>query len=141
MIVRFSTYGQYGKAEYLGRPGYDGLAQVFGGMMNITGDPSKPPQRAKTFTGDFITALTGWASTLMALMEVKKTGRGQVVDLAQYEAVVRIWRGAPSVGEDTTDILASTLGLSGPEIETLYGEKVVHRTEPFTKPQAVAANA
>ena len=82
-------YGQFGKEEYLGRPGYDALAQAFGGMMNITGDPSGPPQRAKTFTGDYLTALTGWAATMMALWEVKKTGRGQVVDLAQFEAVAQ----------------------------------------------------
>ena len=89
MIVRVSTYGQFGKAEYLGRPGYDALAQAFGGMMNITGDPSGPPQRAKTYTGDYLTALTGWASTMMALWEVKKSGRGQVIDLAQFEAVAQ----------------------------------------------------
>ena len=89
VIVRVSTYGQYGKEEYLGRPGYDAMAQAFGGMMNVTGDPSGPPQRAKVFTGDYITALTGWAATMMALWEVKKTGRGQVVDLAQYEAVAQ----------------------------------------------------
>ena len=63
--------------------------RLFGGMMNVTGDPSGPPQRAKVFTGDYITALTGWASTMMALWEVKKTGRGQVIDLAQYEAVAQ----------------------------------------------------
>lgn len=89
VIVRVSTYGQFGQPEYLGRPGYDALAQAYGGMMNITGDPSGPPQRAKTFTGDYITALTGWAATMMALWEVNKTGRGQVVDLAQYEAVAQ----------------------------------------------------
>ncbi len=89
VIVRVSTYGQYGEPSYLGRPGYDALAQAFGGMMNVTGDPSGPPQRAKVFTGDYITALTGWASTMMALWEVKKTGRGQVIDLAQYEAVAQ----------------------------------------------------
>ena len=89
VIVRVSTYGQFGQPDYLGRPGYDALAQAFGGMMNITGDPSGPPQRAKTFTGDYITALTGWAATMMALWEVNKTGRGQVVDLAQYEAVAQ----------------------------------------------------
>ena len=77
------------RTEYLGRPGYDAMAQAFGGMMNVTGDPSGPPQRAKVFTGDYITALTGWASTMMALWEVKKTGRGQVIDLAQYEAVAQ----------------------------------------------------
>jgi crotonobetainyl-CoA:carnitine CoA-transferase CaiB-like acyl-CoA transferase len=298
VIVKVSTYGQYGREEYLGRPGYDALAQAYGGMMNITGDPSGPPQRAKTFTGDYITALTGWASTMMALWEVKKTGRGQVIDLAQFEAVAqtngnvmplytgegatyghtgnrppgfqpydtfkcsdgwvyiaavggaiyarvpkflgldpgvysfdacsrdavavssekgreldrrlreycaartalevetalnnaqigcvrvlgardqyadehynaremtvpvldrqsgvpirvygvvpkfsltpgRIWRGAPSIGDDTTDILAKLLNFSEPDIAKLYAEKVVHRAEPFTTPQVEAVN-
>ena len=89
VIVRVSTYGQYGKQEYLGRPGYDAIAQAYGGMMNLTGDPVGPPQRAKSYTGDYVTALTGWAATMMALWEVKKTGRGQVIDLAQYEAVAQ----------------------------------------------------
>ena len=89
VIVRVSTYGQYGKEEYLGRAGYDAIAQAYGGMMNLTSDPAGPPQRAKTYTGDYITALTGWAATMMALWEVKKSGRGQVVDLAQYEAVAQ----------------------------------------------------
>ena len=53
-----STYGQFGKEDYLGRPGYDALAQAYGGMMNITGDPAGPPQRAKVYTGDYLTALT-----------------------------------------------------------------------------------
>jgi crotonobetainyl-CoA:carnitine CoA-transferase CaiB-like acyl-CoA transferase len=298
VIVRVSTYGQYGEAEYLGRAGYDAIAQAFGGMMNLTGDPAGPPQRAKTYTGDYITALTGWAATMMALWEVKKTGRGQVVDLAQYEAVAqtngntlplytgegavyghtgnrapgfqpydtfkcsdgwvyigalggaiydrvakfigldpaeynfdecsrdatavnsakgrefdrrlreycaartavevetamnavqigcarvfnvrdqyhdphyaaremtvpvidrqsgvpirvfgvvpkmsltpgRIWRGAPSIGDDTTDILATMLGLSDADIDRLYADGVVHRTEPFTEPQVAAVN-
>jgi hypothetical protein len=58
-----------------------------GGMMSVTGDPSGPPQQAKVYTGDYLTALTGWAATMMALWQVKKTGQGQVIDLAQYEAV------------------------------------------------------
>jgi crotonobetainyl-CoA:carnitine CoA-transferase CaiB-like acyl-CoA transferase len=70
VIVRVSTYGQYGKEDYIGRPGYDAIAQAYGGMMNLTGDPAGPPQRAKTFTGDYVTALTGWAATMMALWEV-----------------------------------------------------------------------
>ena len=73
VIVRVSTYGQFGQPEYLGRPGYDALAQAYGGMMNITGDPSGPPQRAKTYTGDYITALTGWAATMITLSKVATT--------------------------------------------------------------------
>ena len=74
VIVRVSTYGQYGKEDYLGRPGYDAIAQAYGGMINLTGDPAGPPQRAKTYTGDYLTALTGWAATMMALWEVKTNG-------------------------------------------------------------------
>jgi hypothetical protein len=52
----------------------------------------------------------------------------------------RIWRGAPSIGDDTTDILARMLGLSEGAIDKLYGDGVVHRTEPFTEPQVAAVN-
>ena len=265
-------------------------------MMNVTGDPAGPPQRAKVFTGDYITALTGWAATMMALWEVKKSGRGQVIDLAQAVAQTqgncmplytgqgvtyghtgnrapgfqpydtfkcsdgwvfigalgdpmvsrlaaflgldttvynfasvsrdatavnspegkefdrrlraycagntaleaekelnaarigcarvlnpadqyadrqynaremtvpvvdrqsgvpvrvygvvpkmsltpgRIWRGAAAIGEDTTNILCNLLGLSQTEIDQLYSDEVVHRTEPFTTPQVAAVH-
>src|SRR5262249_39735986 len=52
----------------------------------------------------------------------------------------RIWRGAPSIGEDTTDILSKMLGLSTVEIHKLYDEQIVHRTEPLTEPQVEAIN-
>ena len=103
VIVRVSTYGQYGREEYLGRPGYDALAQAYGGMMSITGDPSGPPQRAKTYTGDYITALTGWASTMMALWEVEedraragrrpRAVRGRGADAGQRPAPLHRRRG------------------------------------------------
>src|SRR5204862_6000387 len=52
----------------------------------------------------------------------------------------QIWRGAPAIGEDTTDILSRMLGLSDPQIASLYAQQVVNRTEPFTTPQAASAN-
>jgi crotonobetainyl-CoA:carnitine CoA-transferase CaiB-like acyl-CoA transferase len=52
----------------------------------------------------------------------------------------RIWRGAPSIGDDTTDILSKMLGFAEPDIKRLYDEKVVHRTEPFATPQVPAVN-
>jgi crotonobetainyl-CoA:carnitine CoA-transferase CaiB-like acyl-CoA transferase len=52
----------------------------------------------------------------------------------------QIRRGAPSIGEDTTAILSNMLGFSEHEIERLYDEEVVHRTEPFTTPQVEAVN-
>jgi crotonobetainyl-CoA:carnitine CoA-transferase CaiB-like acyl-CoA transferase len=52
----------------------------------------------------------------------------------------RIWRGAGSIGEDTTDILSTLLGLSTAKIDSLYAENTVHRTEPFDTAQAEAEN-
>ena len=52
----------------------------------------------------------------------------------------RIWRGASAIGEDTTDVLSTLLGLSDPQIEKLYTDETVHRTEPFVEPQVEAAN-
>ena len=52
----------------------------------------------------------------------------------------RIWRGAPSIGDDTTDILSTMLGLSRTEIDGLYADGIVHRTEPFIEPQVAPAN-
>ena len=72
VIVRVSTCGQYGKQEYLGRPGYDAIAQAYGGMMNLTGDPGVH-RSARSPIPATKTALTGWAATMMmALWEVRK---------------------------------------------------------------------
>jgi crotonobetainyl-CoA:carnitine CoA-transferase CaiB-like acyl-CoA transferase len=52
----------------------------------------------------------------------------------------RIWRGAPAIGEDTTDILTRLLGFTGDVINGLYADGVLHRTEPFTEAQVAAVN-
>ena len=52
----------------------------------------------------------------------------------------RIWRGAPSIGDDTTDVLSTMLGLSPAEIDGLYADGIVHRMEPFVAPQVAPAN-
>jgi crotonobetainyl-CoA:carnitine CoA-transferase CaiB-like acyl-CoA transferase len=52
----------------------------------------------------------------------------------------RIWRGAASIGEDTTDVLSKMLGLSDAQIGALYDDHVVHRTEPFTTAQVDPAH-
>ena len=50
----------------------------------------------------------------------------------------QIWRGAASIGEDTTDVLTKLLRLPEDEIADLYRQNIVHRTEPFETPQVDA---
>ena len=94
VIVHVSGYGQDGHPDYLGRASYDFIGQAFGGMMNLTGFPEPdPPVRAVPWVGDRITALFCLWSALAGYIHAQRTGKGQVIDLAQYEAVHHILAG------------------------------------------------
>jgi crotonobetainyl-CoA:carnitine CoA-transferase CaiB-like acyl-CoA transferase len=94
VITHVSGYGQSGHPDYLGRPSYDMVGQAFGGLMYQTGFPDPaPPTRAAPYTGDYITALFALWSSLAAYIHRQRTGLGQVVDLAQFEAVHQILAG------------------------------------------------
>ena len=41
----------------------------------------------------------------------------------------QIWRGAPSIGDDTTNILGNMLGLSAAAIEQLKGERLAEQRQ------------
>jgi len=88
VVTHVSGYGQDGHPDYLGRASYDFIGQGFGGLMNLTGFPNpEPPTRAAPWTGDFITALSCLWSSLAGCIHAQKTGEGQVIDLAQFEAI------------------------------------------------------
>ena len=88
VITHVSGYGQFGHPDYLARASYDFIGQAFGGLMNLTGFPDpEPPVKATPWTGDYITALFCIWSSLAGYIHAQRTGQGQVIDLAQYEAV------------------------------------------------------
>ena len=94
VICHVSGYGQDGDPEYVARASYDFTAQAFGGMMHLMGNPEPdPPSRAVPWTADYITALFCLWSSLAAYIHAQRTGQGQVIDLAQFEAVHRILSG------------------------------------------------
>ena len=94
VVTHVSGYGQDGHPDYLGRASYDFIGQGFGGLMHLTGFPDpEPPVRAVPWTADYITAGFCLWSTLAAYIYAQKTGVGQVIDLAQYEAIHKILAG------------------------------------------------
>ena len=94
VIAHVSGYGQSGHPDYLGRASYDFIGQAFGGMMHLAGFPEPdPPVRAAPWIGDRITSLFCLWSSLAAYIYAQRTGKGQVIDLAQYEAVHHILAG------------------------------------------------
>lgn len=94
VITHVSGFGQDGDPEFRGRPSYDYVGQAMGGIMDQTGfpDPS-PPTRAAPWLGDYIAALFALWSSLAGLTYARSTGKGQSIDLAQYEAIHRLLGG------------------------------------------------
>ena len=94
VIAHVSGYGQTGHPDYLARASYDFIGQAFGGMMHLTGFPEPdPPVRAVPWIGDRITSLFCLWSALAGYIHAQRTGEGQVIDVAQYEAVHHILAG------------------------------------------------
>jgi formyl-CoA transferase len=88
VMVRISGYGQTG--PYRERPGFGVIGEAVGGLRHVTGTPDRPPSRVGVSIGDTLSALYGVIGALMALESRRSTGRGQVVDVALYEAVFSV---------------------------------------------------
>jgi len=86
VMVRLSGFGQTG--PYRDRPGFGAIGESMGGLRYVTGHPDRAPVRVGVSIGDSIAALHGVIGALMALHHRNVNGgRGQVVDVALYEAV------------------------------------------------------
>ncbi len=86
ILIRVSGYGQSG--PYSKRAGYGSIGEAMGGMRYLAGDPSTPPSRIGLSIGDSLAATFACLGGLMALQNRHRTGKGQVVDSAIYEAVL-----------------------------------------------------
>lgn len=88
IIVRVSGYGQTG--PYASRAGFGGIGEAMGGWRYIVGDADRAPSRMGVSIGDSLAATYGCLGALAALHARERTGRGQVVDSALYEAVLQV---------------------------------------------------
>lgn len=86
VMVRLSGFGQTG--PYKDQPGFGAVGESMGGLRYVTGFSDRPPVRTGISIGDSIAALWGAVGALMALRHREVGGgKGQVVDVALYEAV------------------------------------------------------
>jgi formyl-CoA transferase len=86
VMVRLSGYGQTG--PYRDQPGFGAIGEAMGGIRFVTGFPDRPPARAGISLGDSVAAMYGVIGALTALhARSMNGGRGQVIDVALYEAV------------------------------------------------------
>jgi crotonobetainyl-CoA:carnitine CoA-transferase CaiB-like acyl-CoA transferase len=86
IMARVSGFGQTG--PYAKRAGYGSIGEAMGGIRYLAGDPDRPPSRLGLSIGDSLAATFACVGVLAALHHRERSGRGQVVDSAIYEAVL-----------------------------------------------------
>ncbi len=88
ILVHVSGFGQTGPRA--AEPGFGSIGEAMGGIRHTTGEPDRPPARSGVSIGDSLAALFAVIGTLTALHERSRSGRGQEVDVAIYEAVLAL---------------------------------------------------
>ena len=84
VLVRISGYGQTGPMAP--KPGYGAICEAFAGLRHLIGEPDRAPSRVAVPITDYVTAVYAAFGAVMALLDTARTGQGQVVDAALYEA-------------------------------------------------------
>ena len=81
-----SGYGQTGPNS--SKPGYDLMAQGYGGVMSLTGDPDGAPMKVGVGISDVMCGMYAAVGILAALRHRDMTGEGQQIDLALVDSQV-----------------------------------------------------
>jgi formyl-CoA transferase len=86
VMVRVTGFGQTG--PFAPRAGYGSIGEAMGGLRHVVGSPDRPPSRVGISIGDSLAGTYAAYGALSAIHVRQRTGRGQVVDSAIYEAVL-----------------------------------------------------
>ncbi len=81
-----SGYGQTGPNRE--KPGYDLMAQGFGGIMSLTGEPDGQPMKVGVGIADVMCGMYATVGILAALRHRDRTGQGQHIDIALVDSQV-----------------------------------------------------
>ena len=91
IYASISGFGQSG--PWASRPGFDLMAQAMSGVMSVTGHPGGPPVKAGVPVADIGCALFATYAILAAYIGREKSGKGQYIDAALFDAALAfsIW--------------------------------------------------
>lgn len=88
IFLRVTAYGQFG--PYRDRPGFGTLAEAMTGIAALTGVEGGTPLLPAFPLADIMAGQLGAAAVLAALARRDRIGRGEVIDLAIYEAALKL---------------------------------------------------
>jgi CoA:oxalate CoA-transferase len=81
-----SGYGQSGPRRDW--PAIDNIVQATSGMMSLGGDPDGPPMRVGFPVVDTLTGQTAAFAILAALLRRERSGEGDFIDVAMFDATI-----------------------------------------------------
>ena len=99
IMTRISGFGQSGPMKQ--RPGYGVIGEAMSGLREMIGEPDQPPSRVGLPLTDYITAIYAAFGTAMAIAYRERTGRGQCIDAALYEAAFSLMEASVPAYEKT----------------------------------------
>lgn len=91
IITRVSAFGQTGPMSH--RPGFAAVAEAFGGLRELVGDPDRPPVRTGVSIGDSIAGIYAAFGTVMALFQRERTNTPlaqRIIDVALNESILSV---------------------------------------------------
>ena len=80
VMCSMSAFGQTGPLSHL--PGFDYIAQAYSGVTSVIGEPDKPPSLPMLGIGDVTTGVHACGALGFALLDVHRTGEGQLLDIS-----------------------------------------------------------
>jgi formyl-CoA transferase len=131
VMLRLSGFGQSGPMR--DQAGFGSVAESMGGLRYVTGFPDRPPVRPNLSIGDAIASLHGVIGALLALHHRDaRGGKGQIVDVALYEAVFNMMESSlpeydlagvvrERTGSNLTGIVPSNTYLSRDAVHVVIG--------------------
>jgi crotonobetainyl-CoA:carnitine CoA-transferase CaiB-like acyl-CoA transferase len=79
-----------GRSPYADWPAFDVTAQAMGGLVGITGPAPEQPLKTGPGIGDIFPAALCAIGILAAVVEARRSGRGQFVDVAMYDSILSL---------------------------------------------------
>jgi L-carnitine CoA-transferase len=90
VIVHVSGFGQWGDPGWVSRPSWDAVGQAASGYQNFNGFPDRDPIPGNPYPCDYFSAMFGVYGALAGYIKAQKTGKGESIDVAQYEVLMRV---------------------------------------------------
>ncbi len=114
-LIYCSITGFGHTGPYAHRAGYDFIIQGMSGLMSVTGEPDRQPQKSGMAITDIFTGIYASTAILAAVHQRQTTGKGQHIDMALLDCAVAIM-GNQAMNYLTTGVAPTRMGNAHPNL-------------------------